>query len=261
MDVRLAPTPVMEQAPGRSRQGQPELQAIVRHLGGELSRPLGTLQHQFDRWMTDAFRSVTPDQRGHLSTMAALCDDMQRLIRDYEDYTGLVLGIETLHPGPHRVRTLLQELDRRFAPRAASGGVAWACALVGPDALVAVDAEHVLQAVGHLVANALKFAAEGGRVAVSAGVEGPRWLVTVDDDGPGIPAEAHARVFEPFFRLPRDERASTPGHGLGLAICQELVDRMNGEIALTSEDGKGTRVTINLPVGSTRPETPRPKGR
>jgi signal transduction histidine kinase len=261
MDVRLAPTPALDQAPGRSRPGNPELRAIVSHLGDELSRTLSVLQQKFDRLMTDASRSVTPDQRGHLRTMVALCDDMQRMIRSYEDYAEFVLGTVSLRLGPYSVGRLVRELDRQFAPAAAAHRRTWSCTLDGPEGTVTVDGSRVQQVVGHLVTNALKFTPEGGRVTVSARVEGPRWFVTVADDGPGIPAEAHARVFEPFFRLPRDERAAVPGHGLGLAVCRELVDRMSGEIALVSEPGQGTQVTINLPVGHPRPESFKPKGK
>jgi signal transduction histidine kinase len=261
MDVRLAPTPALDQAPGRPRQGNPELRAIVCHLGDELSRPLGVLQQKFDRMMADASRSVTPDQRGHLRTMVALCDDMQRLIQSYEDYADLVLGAVSLRPNAYPVGRLIHDLDRQFAPTAASQRLTWSCTHDGTDVIAAVDGPRAQQAVGHLVSNALKFTPEGGRVAVSARVEGPRWLVTVADDGPGIPAEAHARVFEPFFRLARDERAAIPGHGLGLAVCRELVERMSGEIALASEPGQGTQVTINLPIGSSRHEAGKPKGK
>jgi signal transduction histidine kinase len=259
MDVRLAPTPAMDQAAGRSRVGHPELRAIVCHLGDELSSPLRVLQQKFDRMMTDVSRSVTADQRGHLLTMSALCDDMQRLILSYEEYAELVLGTASLRLNSYPVGRLVRELDRQFAPVAASHRRTWSCTLDGPDGTAAVDEARIQQVVGHLVTNSLKFTTEGGRILISARVDGPRWFVTVADDGLGIPPEAYARVFEPFYRLPRDEREAIPGHGLGLAICRELVERMSGEIALASEPGQGTQVTVNLPVGPHRSEVLKPK--
>jgi signal transduction histidine kinase len=259
MEVSLAPILAADGARVRSMPGDPDLRAIVSHLGDELSRPLRSLREGFDRMQVDG--QVTPDQCAHLQTLVALCDDLHRLIRSYEDYAGLVLGAGSPRFGSSPVGRLIREWDRQFSSLAAARGRAWACALDGPDTTVSVDAVGVLRVVGHLIDNALKNSPEGGRVAVTVRVEGPRWFVTVADNGLGIPAEAQPRVFEPFFRLPRDERAGIEGHGLGLAICRELVDQMSGEISLTSDLGLGTRVTLNLPVAPPCPEPLKPKGK
>ena len=97
------------------------------------------------------------------------------------------------------------------------------------------------------MANALKYTPEGGQVRLTARHEGDHWLVVVADSGPGIPSESIAKVFEPFYRLSRDEHSGVEGSGLGLAICREMVDQMRGEIAITSAVGQGTRVTVELP--------------
>lgn len=259
MDVHLAPILAADPSPNRPASGDPELQAIVSHLGDELSRPLRALREGFDRMLGEG--PVTPDQRGYLRTMVALCDDLHRLIRGYEDFTELVLGAVSPRFGSWPVGRLIRAWDRQFASASAARRLVWTCTLDGPDATVSIDATCVHHVVGHLITNALQFTSEGGRVGVSARVEGPRWSVTVADDGPGIPLAAQARIFEPFVRLPRDDRAGIGGHGLGLAICRELVDQMNGEIALVSDLGQGTRVTINLPVGSPRTEPSKPKGK
>ena len=67
---------------------------------------------------------------------------------------------------------------------------------------------------------------------VAGRVEADSWSLIVSDTGPGIPAEALDRVFEPFFRLARDEHSGIEGSGLGLAICRELVTQLQGQIAL-----------------------------
>src|SRR5208283_2686309 len=65
------------------------------------------------------------------------------------------------------------------------------------------------------------------------------WCVAVIDDGPGIPAESLDRVFEPFFRLSRDEHSRIEGNGLGLSICRELTEQLRGTIVLDSTPGAG----------------------
>jgi two-component system sensor histidine kinase EvgS len=258
MEVSLAPILSADKAPGRAAPGDRELLAIVASLGDELSRPLRSLREGFDRMQADG--PVTADQSTYLQTMIALCDDLHRLIGSYQDYSELELGVRAPRFATAPVGRLIREWDRRFAPAAADRRRDWSCSLEGPDATVTVDAACIERVLAHLVDNAWKNTPEAGRVCISARVEGPRWFVTVADDGPGIPAEAQARVFEPFFRLPRDERAGLEGHGLGLAICRELVEQLSGEISLTSEPGQGTRVTINLPAAP-RPEPLKPKGK
>ena len=71
--------------------------------------------------------------------------------------------------------------------------------------------------------------------------------MTVIDDGPGIPAEWLERVFEPFFRLSRDEHSRIEGNGLGLSICRELIEKLHGEILLDSTPGAGTTVKVQFP--------------
>jgi signal transduction histidine kinase len=87
-------------------------------------------------------------------------------------------------------------------------------------------------------------------VRVTGKVDTDSWTVVVADSGPGIPAEALDRVFEPFFRLDRDEHSMIEGSGLGLAICRELVAQMHGDISVDSVAGKGTSICVRFPINA-----------
>jgi signal transduction histidine kinase len=262
MDARLDPPALPSQSSSRSLFDHAELRSLLSNLSHELCRPLISLRAGFDLLLADSSRPISRDQRGHVQTMAVLCDDLLRLTRSYLDYAGLIQGTRPLCYGTFTLGALVREIDRQFAPAAAARRIIWECALDGPDAGVSTDASRCQQIFGNLVANALKYTPEGGQVRVTARHEGERWVVTVADNGPGIPAEAVSKVFEPFYRLARDERSGIEGSGLGLAICREMVDQMWGEIALTSVVGQGTRVTVQLPSEapsastSTRARTP-----
>ena len=115
------------------------------------------------------------------------------------------------------------------------------------EAWVEMDAVSLRRVVENLVTNAVAAVeGEGGEVVVSleeAGPEGaPAYRLTVADDGPGIPAELRARVFEPFFTSRRE------GTGLGLAIARRLVTDVGGRIVLESEQGRGTCLHVILGV-------------
>ena len=112
------------------------------------------------------------------------------------------------------------------------------------------DASLCQQIFGNLVSNAIKYTPRGGHVRVEAQSGPDDWCVTVSDDGPGIPADSLDRVFEPFFRLPRDEHSRIEGNGLGLSICRELTERLSGTIILDSTVGVGTTREGPLPAQS-----------
>lgn len=248
MDARIEVPPYPSHSVPRSLIEHTELRSILSHLSHELCRPLISLRAGFDLLLGDSSRSLTKDQRGHVQTMVVLCDDLLRLTRSYLDYAGLVQGTRPLCYGSFTIGALVREIDRQFAGTAAARRIHWECMLDGPDATVTTDASRCQQILGNLVANSLKYTPEGGQVHVVARHEGDRWLLIVSDSGPGIPSEALAKVFEPFFRLSRDEQSGIEGSGLGLAICREMVDQMGGRIAISSAVGQGTRVRVQLPV-------------
>ena len=250
MDARIDPPASSSQVKTRSWIEHAELRSLLSNLSHELCRPLISLRAGFDLLLGDAARPISSDQRGHVRTMVVLCDDLLRLTRSYLDYAALVQGTRPLCYGTFTVSALVREIDRQFAPAASARQIAWECTLDGPDATVTTDASRCQQIFGNLVANALRYTPEGGQVGLFARYEGERWQVVVADSGPGIPPDALSKVFEPFYRLARDERSGIEGSGLGLAICREMVDQMGGEIALTSVIDQGTRVTVQLPSGA-----------
>src|SRR5439155_13957623 len=96
------------------------------------------------------------------------------------------------------------------------------------------DGERVLQIGRVLVENALVHTPAGTTVRVSSAIEGGRATLTIANDGPGIPEEAHERIFERFYRL---DGGRASGSGLGLAIAREVAEVMGGRIEFESRDG------------------------
>ena len=99
----------------------------------------------------------------------------------------------------------------------------------------------------NLCDNAIKYNREGGRVDVSVAREGTGAVVTVADTGIGIAPEHQQRIFERFYRVDKSHSKASGGTGLGLSIVKHAVQYLNGSIALKSEPGKGTTVSVSLP--------------
>ncbi|MCY0995063.1 HAMP domain-containing sensor histidine kinase [Nannocystis sp. ILAH1] len=154
--------------------------------------------------------------------------------------------------GVKRARVdLMARLDgpaQRWAEAAARAGVKLAFA--GPDELVAqVDADALEIAIGNLVSNAVAYSPPGGTVTLEVRAEGAWLAVTVDDQGPGIPASERERIFAPFVRATAptaDRTQGRAGLGLGLAIARRIVEGHTGTLDVGEAPGGGARFTIRL---------------
>ncbi len=250
MDVRTSSTTTP--AEGRGSQARlidgGELRSVLSSLSHELCRPLISLKAGFDLLLGEPSATFTPDQRSHILTMVTLCDDLLKLTRSYLDYAGIVQGARPLCLGQYTIGALIHEINRQFGPAAAARHVHWETHVDAPETTVQTDASRCQQILGNLISNALKYTPVGGRVRVSGKTEADSWSMTVADSGPGIPPDAIELVFEPFFRLARDEHSGVEGSGVGLAICRELVAQLQGEITLSSVVGQGTSVTVRFPL-------------
>jgi signal transduction histidine kinase len=110
-----------------------------------------------------------------------------------------------------------------------------------------VDANAVRRVLLNLLDNAVKYGPPGQTVTVRVSADGDSAVLTVADQGPGVPPADRARVWEPFQRLDREERAAIAGSGMGLAIVRELVERMNGTVRIDDAPGGGARFIVELP--------------
>ena len=110
-------------------------------------------------------------------------------------------------------------------------------------------------ALGNLVANAVKYSADGSSVEVTARPQGEMVELSVSDAGMGIPAGELDRIFERFYRVDRARPRATGGTGLGLSIVKHVAASHGGEVTVTSVEGEGSTFTLTLPR---RPEADRP---
>jgi GAF domain-containing protein/anti-sigma regulatory factor (Ser/Thr protein kinase) len=110
------------------------------------------------------------------------------------------------------------------------------------------DENKLRQVLVNLVDNAVKYSPEGGRVTIRFAQNGTGYVIEVADQGLGIPAAEQERIFEKFYRLDPQQTKGVGGSGLGLYICRELVERMNGTLTVDSRPGEGSRFTVELPA-------------
>jgi signal transduction histidine kinase len=184
---------------------------------------------------------------------------MTTCLNDILDVTRMETGRLSIAPSAQPVPALVQRVAAGFVNRAKAAGVEIEQHIAAdlPDA--AIDPHRIAQVISNLVDNSLKFTASGGKVVVdvaqSAGT--PNTIrVSVSDTGKGIAPEHLANIFERLYQVRDGTEQSRMGLGLGLFICREIVRLHGGELSVTSEVGKGTTFTFDLPVASVQPTPP-----
>jgi len=191
---------------------------------------------------------VLPEGESSLRTILRAVDRMTLLLNDIAELSRIETGALHLEPEPIALEAFQEDLLEDLQPQAAALGVRMTPMV--PSALQGftfqADPLRLHQLLGNLLSNALKFSPEGGTVVLSVEREGPwlRWRVR--DEGPGIAPTEQARIFERFYRSP--SARGVPGTGLGLAIVKHLAGLMNGEVAVSSELGRGSTFTLSLPL-------------
>ena len=146
---------------------------------------------------------------------------------------------------------LLDDIALRFGERAAARGVTIAAEheAEGDPPFAALDIELFERAIANLVDNALKFSRPGDRITLAARAAAGRVEVSVADSGPGIPAADVPHLFDRFYQSRQSVAPATGegGKGLGLAIVKRIAELHGGDVAVRSELGQGTCVTLLLP--------------
>ncbi len=155
---------------------------------------------------------------------------------------------------PVRLDELAKRVVAEFSDQAEARGIDLGVGNCVPVA-VSGQAENLRTLLGNLVDNALRYTPAGGRVDVEVGEDAGAVVLSVIDNGPGIPPAERDRVFDRFYRLAGNEPpgADLPGSGLGLAIVREIVALHRGSIALQDTPGGGLTVRIGLPASNDVP--------
>ncbi len=212
---------------------------LVANVSHELRTPLSALQARLE----NVADGVEPADAETVRTMLAQVRRLGRLVEQLLDLSRLESQAEPFDAEPFRVAGVLEDVAREArlsAPEDVELHVE-----APEDLVVSGDAERVHQVVMNLVENAVRHSPRPGRVQLVAAPAGSRVRIDVIDDGPGIPAEESARVFERFYRA--DRARSGGGAGLGLAIARWIVDLHGGSIRAERAGARGCRMVVELP--------------
>lgn len=217
--------------------------AMVSDIAHELRTPLSNIRG----WLEAVEDGIAqPDQAfvASLSEEAAL---LQHIIDDLRDLATADAGNLRIHPERVYLGLLLDQVIGTFQSQAEHADVALSSATIG-DIELEADPVRLRQAVGNLVANALRFTPAGGSVRIEGRRDGDQVVIDVIDTGAGIAAEDLPKVFDRFWRAEQSRNRHTGGSGLGLPIVRSLIEAHGGTTSATSTLDQGSTFTVRLPL-------------
>ena len=233
----------LESALMSAHDSEERMRRFLADASHELRTPLTVL-----RGMSEVLLRQGPregPQRAGLQDLHEEAVRLSRLVHDLLTLTRLDAG-QGLHPEAVPLAPFLSQFAERYGAAWPNrhldldvGAIDGATAYVDPDALRRI--------VTNLVDNAARYSTAGTPITIGGNERDDIITVAVSDRGPGLSAEDAARVFERFYRgIPSRSRQSG-GSGLGLAIVQALANESGGDVAIDTDPGRGTTVTITLP--------------
>jgi PAS domain S-box-containing protein len=225
----------------RSVELRDQILAIVSH---DLRNPLGTIDLSASLLLRHPAASSEPQVVSQASLIRRNARRMARMISDLLDLSALRSGRLSLVPQHVPLAPLLLEALEAHEAAARDKQITLDKDLAVAERFVLADRDRLLQVMGNLLGNAIKFCGPGGRVLLKAEPRDGEALVAVKDTGPGINAEDLSHVFEVYWKKPVGE----PGTGLGLYITRGLIEAMGGRIWVESQPGAGSTFSFSLPL-------------
>lgn len=232
----------------RERQSRASAESLVRArdeilgiVSHDLRSPLTTIALS-----THLLRSSSPEeQANYVETILATTSRMERLIQDLLDASRIESSPLSINPQPVDPAAIAEEAFASHMPMAAEKKIDLQRAIAAPLPEIAADRDRLVQALGNLLGNALKFTPAGGTVRLSAEAHDGKVRFTVSDSGPGIAPHHIPHLFDPFWQA---KKTAHLGAGLGLKITRGIIEAHGGSIEVSNLAEGGARFAIELPI-------------
>ncbi len=243
MEVALREAREARDAASAASQAKTDFLAVMSH---ELRTPLNAVIGYAGLLEMGVEQELTERQRSHIDRIKQSADHLLRIIDDIlvfarSDTRPLELQAERIH-----LPALIDEITGMLRPSVQAKEIRLEVEV--DDVEISSDRERLLRIVSNLVANAVKFTAEG-RVVLTARVREDRLRIAVEDTGPGIAPEHHERVFDAFWQVDQSSTRQAGGTGLGLSIARRMAQQLGGDVTVESEGASGSRFILTVPLG------------
>lgn len=221
---------------------------FLSHCSHELRTPLTSIKGFTENMLHGMVGPLAERQHLYLTRISANANRLTRMIGDLLDLSRIEAGTVRLAYQSVSFPSLLNDITQEFMPLTQTKNQELMTETTGDDLTIWGDPDRLHQIITNLVHNAHKFTPENGRILVTACPDPPNHvLLSIADNGPGIPQEALAHLFQAFYQAHRRPEIGTEGLGLGLSIVKQLVELHRATITVESTVGAGTTFHIRFP--------------
>ncbi|MGH7449410.1 MAG: sensor histidine kinase [Longimicrobiales bacterium] len=222
--------------------------AVMSH---ELRTPLNAIMGYTDLLDAGVSGELNGKQHHQLDRIRMSARHLLQLIEEILSFARMEAGAEEVQSQTVRANDLVEAVAAEIEPMASSKGLAFELDSVGGDVIIETDPAKVRQILMNLLSNAVKFTERGG-VTLRLRTEDGKACFDVIDTGIGIPQDQIDRIYDPFWQLERPNTRRAGGTGLGLSVSRRYTRLLRGELSVESNPDEGTRVTVSLPLGTSK---------
>lgn len=219
---------------------------FLTNIAHELKRPVASLNFNLDMLLQPALESKPDLQREVIRRALASTNEMNATIQMLVTLAKMEEGLLHLHKKELNVKLLLEQIAEQF--RTNTARKAEICILSSYDEPVILADEQLLgQCFSNLIDNAIKYSQTDVVILIRIGKKENCLIITVEDNGPGIPEDKLPLIFDKYTRVDSSVRMAA-GFGIGLNYVKNIVGVHNGDVEVESKYGAGTKFSLNLPV-------------
>jgi K+-sensing histidine kinase KdpD len=219
---------------------------FLANVSHELRTPLAVIKGSANSLLQSDVIFDEQTRHDFLASIDRDADTLTRLVDDLLMMSRLEADALEVKKKPHHLKEVIDVIKDRLDNLTVKHHLH----LRIPDELpsILIDDSRIGEVLTNLVENAVKFSDDNTKITIEASRNGKEVTVNVTDEGVGIPAEMHQKIFERFFQGEGRKAGRRKGTGLGLAICKGIIEAHGGNIRVESEPGGGARFTFTLPV-------------
>ena len=230
------------------RKNQEMQREFVANVSHELRTPLTNIR-SYAETLSDSAGDIPPAmEKKFLGVILNESDRMTHIVQDLLTLSRFDSGRDELKLSWFSFEGAVQDLYNAVYMEAQRHSHTMKLCVEPGLPQVRADRERIMQVMMNIVSNSIKYTPDGGQIRISAGQNGGRVWMQVDDNGIGIPAEDRPRIFERFYRVDKARSRQSGGTGLGLSIAKEIVDRHEGALELVDRNGPGLSVRMELNI-------------
>jgi signal transduction histidine kinase len=239
---------------------------FLASMSHELRTPLNAVIGFAEVLLEKYFGPLTGRQEGYVKDILDSGQHLLKLIDNILDIINIESGLAELELGEFSIANVLKNSSLLLQRQMSNRGIHMETDIAADISLMVGDERKIKQVLYHLLSNAVKFTPEGGEIRLTAAMvdddvltrmcpDQPQFIqITVQDTGIGIAPENQPKIFDPFYQVQGGITDKTPGTGLGLSLCKELVEMHGGMLWVESEgEGFGSRFRFVLPVDASEP--------